>query len=736
MKSLTPKDINLIYTQCVCKIFTFSNNIPISQGSGIFLKSNNIIITNYHIFIGADNFKVILSGNEVPKCKIVSINAQNDLLLIYVNSLKYNISEIKINKESYVGEKVYAFGFPLNYKLTMTEGIISNLNADIKIKLEENYFTNEINQSGVMQISAPISHGSSGGALVNDKGELIGITTYSDKSGIGINFAIPAKEVLSEINEFDKLKIDKLDSKKLNAVDYYCLGINLMENADFKSAYKLLKKSIKVLRNNTNILFNLAILCNIIGNFGNALKYCDKLIKIEGMSLRAIRCKASLFLSLEKKKEALKMLNIGIKLYPANQYLYYTKAQAYFDMKKYHLSLKEVDKAVELGKENYDHIKFKAKILEQLNDLNGAISQYEYLLINNPNDIDINFKLADLNSVLGYDRKSLEFLNNLVKVDEKNYIHFFNRSRAYYLLEDYYSAIEDLLVSIKLNPKDAISYYNMALCYAAFDNQQECINYYTKCINLDPDNVDAINNRGMEFMNLENYVSALNDFKAVLKKSPDYDKSINNVAICYQKNKEFTKAQVYFDKIIKQKNPNPSYYVNRALNFYVMGKTKKAMADFAKAEKMDPENSILYTKRTRILMELGLLKEALLDAEKLIKISPNDINGYIQKARILLEQKKFRESQKFVDKAICLRPEIGETYFLRGEIYTALGKYEQAMIEYNYSIRLDNRNPDSYVAYGKVCKKTGYHNLANLNFEQACILDSTYFEKVNKLMNS
>ena len=330
MRNFTTKEIASTYTKCIFKIFTYLKNTPISQGSGVLLKNKNIIVTNYHIFIGSDNYKIFYNGVVIPKCKIVSVNAQKDLLLIYLGSPVKDTEEIGVSTENYVGEKVYAFGFPLNYGLTMTEGIVSNLNTNIKIKISENYFTNEINQSGVIQITAPISHGSSGGALVNEKGELLGITTYSDKAGLGINFAIPIKEALGEVDEFTKLKIDKSGFKKLNALDYYCLGVNIMENGEFKQAYKLFSKAYKKLPKNRNLLFNLSIVCNLTSDYKNALKYCNRLIKLENLTLRVINCKASTYLFMGKNKEAIKLLNLGVKHYPNDSFLHYRKAIAYF----------------------------------------------------------------------------------------------------------------------------------------------------------------------------------------------------------------------------------------------------------------------------------------------------------------------------------------------------------------------------------------------------------------------
>lgn len=735
MSSISTGEIASIYNKCTCKIFTYSDGIPVAQGSGVLLAGKRLIVTNYHTFIGSNSYKVILLGKEIPNCKIIFLNGLKDLTLIYIGKTIKGIKNINLNTDANVGDKVYTFGFPLNYGLTMTEGIVSNLQANLSIQLEENEFTKEINQREVMQITAPISQGSSGGALVNDKGELIGITTYSDKAGMGINFAIPIKEALADINEFEKLKADGIGRKEFIALEHYCLGINLMENSDFKKAYKYVKKAYDILPNYVNILINLSVLAVYNDDFINAAKYIDELSELEGMELYVIRWKTLLYLTMEKYPEAIRTLNVGIKLFPNNQYLYYNKALAYFEMKKYTRSLKMIDKSIEIDEDNDISINFKAEILEKLNDLEGALGLYGYLLSKNPNDKDLNFKLAELNSALGYNRKSLEYMDNLIRIDETNYLNFHNRAMVYYLLEDYNSAIEDLFVSIKLNPNYAPSYYIIALCYSGLDNHLDSIKNYTKCIKLDPGNIDAINNRGMAFMDIGNFVSAISDFKTVVKKSPDYTKSLNNIAICYQINKEYQKAQNYLNMIIKQINPEPSYYVNRAVNFYNMGQTKKALADFAKAESLDPENPILYEKRATYFWKQDCLKESMKDADKLINISPSETIGYLLKGAILLEQKKYNEALKYVDKAIHLGPGKAEPYFLRGEIYSATEKYEKAMTEYAHSIKLDDTIPDTYFSYGKVCKIKGYDNFAALNFEKACIIDSTYNERVKEFLS-
>lgn len=736
MSSINPKQLAYIYSECTCQIYTYSDGIPIAQGSGVLLADKGIILTNYHTFIGSNSHKVFLHGKEIPDCKIFSLNGLKDLVLIYsVKTIKM-AKEISICTETNIGDKVYTFGFPLNYGLTMTEGIVSNLQANLIIQLNENQFTKMIKQSEVMQVTAPISRGSSGGALVNEMGELIGITTYSDKAGMGINFAIPINEAITEINEFEKLKEYKFGRKEFTALDNYCLGINLMENANYKDAYKMLKKAYAILPNHVNILNNLSVLAIFNKDYDNAAKYIYNLTEMEGTELQVIRCKTILFMALKKFPECIEILNEGLKLFPNNQFLFYNKAWAYFEMNKYQLSLKMIDKSLEIDEEEDEFIKLKAQILEKLKDFEGAISFYEFLLDKYPNDIDINFKLAELTSNLGYDKKSLEYFNNLIRIEDNNYLNYYNRARAFYLLEDYSSALDDFLASLKLNPKYASSYYNIALCYAALDNPTECIKYYTKSIELNPKNLDAINNRGMAFMYLDNFESAIADFKIIIGKNNEYENAVNNIAICYQKNMEFKKAHIYLNKVLKKNKSNSTAYINRAINYYRMGQIKNAIADFSKAHRLQPENYTLYFFRAKIFLEIDYIDKAMNDAEKMIKLRPSEDGGYLMKAKILLKQKKYYKAQKYIEKAICFQPEYGELFLLRGNIYSALGIYEKAMNDYALSLKHDAMNPETYFSYGKICQIKGYSNLANLNFEKACSLDSAYYEKVDFLLKT
>ena len=171
-----------IFERCNSAVFTIytSDDASVFQGSGFFISSDGLAVSNYHVFestyMGLEEIR-LFNGNTYKIKEVVTKDKEDDFIIFKVDigELKNNYLPIS-NRAPHVGEKVYAIGSPLGLENTFTSGEISQLRGE----------NNEI-----IQISVPIDHGSSGGALINEYGEVIGITTSGiDASGANLNFAI------------------------------------------------------------------------------------------------------------------------------------------------------------------------------------------------------------------------------------------------------------------------------------------------------------------------------------------------------------------------------------------------------------------------------------------------------------------------------------------------------------------------------------------------------------------
>ena len=183
-----------------------------SCGSGIIIGKNDtelLIVTNYHVIEDADTLSASFIDNQVYEAVAKGTNPENDLAVIAVplesisddTMNQIAIAAIGDSDEMNVGEQVVAIGNALGYGQSVTTGIVSALNRSISSETG-----NESESLTYIQTDAAINPGNSGGALLNSKGELIGINTvkYSSEDVEGMGYAIPINTAKPIINKLIK----------------------------------------------------------------------------------------------------------------------------------------------------------------------------------------------------------------------------------------------------------------------------------------------------------------------------------------------------------------------------------------------------------------------------------------------------------------------------------------------------------------------------------------------------
>jgi len=153
----------------------------IGQGRGVVV-SSDVVLTNCHVLKGANDVGVYYHDQVYAAPKVLDSNVSRDLCLVSVPGLAAPAIQVGSTASLRVGEKVLAIGAPhgfdLGAELTLSEGLISSLRRNG-------------GSFPIIQTSAPISPGSSGGALLDDQGTLIGIPTAGHATGQNLNFAVP-----------------------------------------------------------------------------------------------------------------------------------------------------------------------------------------------------------------------------------------------------------------------------------------------------------------------------------------------------------------------------------------------------------------------------------------------------------------------------------------------------------------------------------------------------------------
>lgn len=169
-----------------------------SLGSGVILNKNGYIITNHHVIAEADEIRVALSDGRETLALLVGSDSELDLALLKVNLTDLPTIEFANDMNLRIGDVVLAIGNPFGLGQTVTMGIISATGRK------------NMNLSSVtdfIQTDAAINQGNSGGALVNSRGQLVGINTaILSKSGenLGIGFAIPVSQAMKALNDISE----------------------------------------------------------------------------------------------------------------------------------------------------------------------------------------------------------------------------------------------------------------------------------------------------------------------------------------------------------------------------------------------------------------------------------------------------------------------------------------------------------------------------------------------------
>ncbi len=176
-----------IYAKCSPSVFSIKTydeeDEALAVGSGVFLSAAGEAVTNWHVLDGARRAEITtVSGETYPIRGVYDYDAENDLARIQVDGTGFTPMQINYSGAHLTGATIYTIGSPRGLGSSLSAGIISAARR-------------EVNGVTYIQVTAPISSGSSGGALINAKGELIGITSASVSNGQNLNLAVPIEKL-------------------------------------------------------------------------------------------------------------------------------------------------------------------------------------------------------------------------------------------------------------------------------------------------------------------------------------------------------------------------------------------------------------------------------------------------------------------------------------------------------------------------------------------------------------
>ncbi|MCG1029825.1 S1C family serine protease [Virgibacillus halodenitrificans] len=228
------------------------NDFNTITGSGFLFNDKGDIITNAHVIRDADVLYVRTANAQIYPAAVVGVGEEKDVAVIRVPQLADQNLNVEENSTVEIGDEVIALGSPHGFQNTVTLGIISGT--------DRNFSVDGFDYENVYQISAQITHGNSGGPLIDrETGKVIGINSVGTEDGL-IGFSIPMNEVLSDIkkwsNEMQNTQLDFTTTADIirsqndeqfiqdaeYLIEYFLDSVNIR---DYINAYSLLGSNLQ-----------------------------------------------------------------------------------------------------------------------------------------------------------------------------------------------------------------------------------------------------------------------------------------------------------------------------------------------------------------------------------------------------------------------------------------------------------------------------------------------------------
>jgi tetratricopeptide (TPR) repeat protein len=439
----------------------------VSSGSGFVLSKEGLIATNFHVVEKAHSAQIILAdGSKVLVQGVAALDIESDLAIIKVRGplmvntlliestdpardldawLKPQKSELQplINtaRELPIGAKVYAIGNPLGLANTLSEGLVSGYR--------------DFDKTRVIQTTAPISPGSSGGPLLSTDGRVVGVTTFHFKGGQNLNFAVPAihvERLLLKCESEGKLTPFPIGVNR-EASDHIKRGIAFQMQENHDKAIISFSEAIRIDPSNKLTYRARGLSWFAKNEVERAIKDYDEAIRIDSEYSEAFIDRGMAWEKRRDFKKAIVDYSEAILLDPNNAFAVYCRGEVWRKKKEMEKAIEDYNEAINLEPTNAHYYWARGFALELQKNYDRAIADY----------------------------------SKVIQLDPAKAVAFLYRGRSWLAKENYDKAIEDLNEAIRLDPKDALAYHCRGFAWNGKKQYDKARRDFDEAAMLDPE---------------------------------------------------------------------------------------------------------------------------------------------------------------------------------------------------------------------------------------------------------
>jgi tetratricopeptide (TPR) repeat protein len=394
----------------------------LSRGSGFFVAANKII-TNRHVIEKSARVEIhLIDGKKFIAKGVVAIDGEGDLAILQVDvPLALAVPLPIMRTVPQEGESIVVVGNPFGLEGSVSNGIVSAVR--------------EISGYGkIIQITAPISPGSSGSPVVNMLGQVIGVATLQAAEGQSLNFAVPSERIyqlrIGELQTFSALNAATQQNKRSAAQSLYSQGLGILSRDDYARAVTFFEKAVEIDPNYAEAWYQTGFCYGMLGRHNEALKASKQAAKLRpNWSETYVNIGASSF-ALGQYKEAAEAYRTATKLDETNPETQYALGLSFGKLNRADEEILAYKRAVALKPDHANSIEKLGLAYFKQKRYADAAQSFEQLKTYKPDANTYNY-LGESYLEIGKAEESLNALNNAVSYNPDFDKARYNLGRAY-----------------------------------------------------------------------------------------------------------------------------------------------------------------------------------------------------------------------------------------------------------------------------------------------------------------
>ena len=430
-QDVLPELVRIIKPSAVA-IETFdAKGSTISRGSGFFISKEHVI-TNRHVIEKSSRVEIhLINGKKYTVSGVVAIDGEGDLAVLRVIVPADAAIPLTITQEiPQEGESIVVIGNPYGLEGSVSNGIVS------AVRDFPGY-------GKIIQITAPISPGSSGSPVVNMRGQVIGVATLQAAEGQSLNFAVPSERIanlkITELKTFDAFKAESAENKRAAAEGFYSRGLGILSRDDYSKAVTFFEKAVEIDPNYAEAWYQVGYCYGMLGQHKEALQASTRASQLRPRwSETYVNIGASNY-ALKNYEEAARAYNQATKLNPYKAEIQYSLGLALNKLSRTDEEILAYKRAVAIKPDYANAFELLGLAYFKKKDFTQSISAFEQLKTYKPDAKTYNY-LGESYFELGKIQESFEAFNNAVGFNPNFDQARFNLGRAYIKLGDRDSA--------------------------------------------------------------------------------------------------------------------------------------------------------------------------------------------------------------------------------------------------------------------------------------------------------